>query len=95
MLIDDCMGSYNLVTMKINSQLAIAVIQTAGPRARIGNSSDMTSQGTGPQAKQKKKLNKITQTMDSQLIFDAGIEWLIEPNKDTVLEDELLSGGGM
>ena len=95
MLIGDCMGSYNFVTMKINNQLATAVIQTAGPRARIGNNSDMTSEGTGPQAKQKKRLNKITHTMDSQLIFDAGIEWLIEPNRDTVLEDELLSGGGM
>ena len=89
------MESYVFVTIKAANQLAIVAKLLAGPRARRGNISDMTSHGTGPHAKAKKKQNKTKHKMDSQLIFDAATEWLMEPNKDTASAEEVSLFGGM
>ena len=95
MLIDVCMVLYVLVTINTASQLAIVARLEQGPRARGGNISDMISQGTGPQARAKNRLNKTIQTMASQFIFDAGTEWLMGPNREATSEDEFAPGGGM
>ena len=87
------MESNVLVTIKANSQLDRVAMLLAGPRARSGNISDITSQGTGPQANAKKKLNKTIHKIDNQEILDSSTEWLIEPTKDTASLDELLSDG--
>ena len=84
-----------LVTINTASQLAIVTRLEQWPRARGGNISDMTSHGTGPQAKAKNRLNKTIQTMASQFIFDTGTEWLMGPNKEATSEDEFVPGGGM
>ena len=95
MLRDATMGAYILVTKKESSQLVIVAILEAGPRARRGNISDMTSHGTGPQANAKKRLNKTKHIMDSHLIFDASTEWLIEPTRDTASDEEVSFFGGI
>ena len=95
MVIDVCMMLYVLVTRNSATQFAMVARLVHGPRACVGNISDMISQGTGSQAKAKNKLNKTIQTTESQFIFEAGTEWLMGPNREVTSREEFAPVGGM